>query len=76
MWDNKWNGLNVECIDENFYVRLRDLENKYDAVSKQEQAQIIMKHLEKYVSIDAAFEEYYVKAIVAGLAEIERGERR
>lgn len=26
MWDNRWKGLKVDCIDGNYYVRLRDLE--------------------------------------------------
>lgn len=26
MWDNRWKGLKVECIDGNYYVRLRELE--------------------------------------------------
>lgn len=72
MWNNKWNGLNVECIDGNFYVRLQDLERKFDSVPPEEQARMILEHLERYIAVDAAFEEYYVKAIVAGLAEIDR----
>ena len=41
-------------------------------MKKVEQAKIILKHLERYIAVDAAFEEFYIKAIVSGLAEIER----
>jgi hypothetical protein len=26
MWNIRWKGLKVECIDGNYYIRLRDLE--------------------------------------------------
>jgi hypothetical protein len=26
MWNNRWKGLKVDCIDGNYYIRLRDLE--------------------------------------------------
>lgn len=26
MWNNTWKGLKVDCIDGNYYIRLRDLE--------------------------------------------------
>ena len=39
MWDSRWKGLKVECIDGNYYVRLRDLEQLdemiWDFISKR-----------------------------------------
>jgi hypothetical protein len=51
--------------------------NEYDrggvrGMKKIEQAKIILKHLERYIAVDAAFQEFYIKAILNGLAEIER----
>lgn len=39
MWNSKWKGLNVECVDGNYYVRLRELEQLdemiWDVLSKR-----------------------------------------
>lgn len=41
-------------------------------MTKQEQAKIILEHLEEYVSVDSTFEEFYLKGIVKGLIAIEK----
>jgi hypothetical protein len=32
MWNNRWKGLKVDCIDGNYYVRLRDLEQLEETI--------------------------------------------
>jgi hypothetical protein len=32
MWNNRWKGLKVDCIDGNYYVRLRDLEELEETI--------------------------------------------
>lgn len=40
-------------------------------MTKTEQAQVILKHLEEYIQVNHAMEEYYLKGIVKGLIELE-----
>jgi len=40
-----------------------------------EKAEIILKELEKYIVIDEAFREIYIKSIVNGLVEIAQKEK-
>lgn len=32
MWNNRWKGLKVGCIDGNYYIRLRDLEQLEETI--------------------------------------------
>ncbi len=43
-------------------------------VSEKDQAEIILRNLEKYIQIDCNFEEYYLKGIVNGLKEIKKSD--
>jgi len=42
-------------------------------MNKKEQAKIILEALDQYLAIDWNFEEYYIKGIVNGLIQIEKG---
>ena len=43
-------------------------------MKNSEKAKIILDHMEKYLQINWAFEEYYIKGIMNGLREIDKKE--
>lgn len=45
-------------------------------MNNEEKAYIILEHLEEYIQVNWAFEEYYTKAIKKGLKAIEEKEKR
>jgi len=43
-------------------------------MKNDEKAKIILEHLEKYLQVNWAFEEFYIKGIMNGLREIDKQE--
>lgn len=44
-------------------------------MKNDEKAKIILEHLEKYLQVNWAFEEFYIKGIMNGLRKIDEKER-
>lgn len=44
-------------------------------MKNDEKAMIILEHMEKYLQIDWAFEEFYIKGIMNGLRKIDEKEK-
>lgn len=44
-------------------------------MTRQEKAKIILEHMEEYIQVDFAFEEFYLKGIIKGLISIEEKEK-
>lgn len=44
-------------------------------MKNDEKAKIILDHMEKYLQIDWAFEEFYIKGIINGLRKIDEKEK-
>lgn len=45
-------------------------------LAREEKAEILLEHLDKYLQVNWNFEEYYLKAIKSGLQEIEEKESK
>lgn len=45
-------------------------------LTREEKAEILLEHLDKYLQVNWNFEEYYLKAIKSGLQEIEEKESK
>ncbi|WP_161878608.1 hypothetical protein [Alkalibacterium sp. MB6] len=44
-------------------------------MKNDEKAKIILEHMEKYLQVDYAFEEFYIKGIMNGLRKIDEKEK-
>lgn len=63
-------------------IETNDLSDRYNQrkgqkmkeLSKKEKAEIILENMEKYLQVDYAFKDFYIKGIVNGLNEIEKEE--
>lgn len=45
-------------------------------MNKKEKALVILEELEEYISVDSAFEDFYIKGIIKGLTRIEEMEKK